>query len=164
MESRRVDPEHVAAGQVTGTLICIDPSTGAERSIVAFSGTEGEATEIAETMGASLTEKGFILAPAAISLSYWAGRSDPGFVLGRNPDGTEYTGDSSRCVEPRLFQEAVRRKWLVRAMTLAWRGSGPNPLPRPGSTDPRYMTSCPSCLANVGAIMAFVRWADATKR
>jgi hypothetical protein len=66
-----------------------------------------------------------------------------------NKDGTQYKGDSSSCVEPRLAAAERENPSPVveRTEFPIWRGSTRNPHPHPDN--PRYMNPCPSCELNM---------------
>jgi hypothetical protein len=136
------------AGEVVGTLDCIDPATNIVYVIIAVSGRPGEVEPIYAAIKDSLPGN-YIQASPHIDPKFWAGRFDPRFRQGYNEDGSMYPGDSLDCVEPRLFQCARQKRLKVRGMTLGWQGEGENPLPQsPGKPGDPYMKPCPSCEAN----------------
>lgn len=148
------------SGEVVGTLDCADPATGQEFVIVAVSGIPAEVEQIYETIRPRLPQS-YVYASPFVDPNYWAGRSDPRFRPGRNEDGSTYGGDSLSCVEPRMYQYAKRMGWRVRGMTLAWRGTGGNPFPyEPQNATADRMRPCPSCEANMQAILSGVDVAD----
>jgi len=136
------------AGEVVGTLNCVDPATNLAYVIIAVSGKPGEVESIYTMLKDGLPDN-YIQAAPHIDPEFWAGRLDPRFRQGYNEDGSMYPGDSLDCVEPRLFQCARLKGLKARGMTLGWQGEGENPFPQnPGKLDDPYMKPCPSCAAN----------------
>jgi hypothetical protein len=148
--------QQFAAGEVVGTLDCIDPDNGEARIIIALSGPAEAVSEMYTTLRSSLPAD-YVFASPEIAADYWAGKADPRFRPGRNADGSKFSGDSVTCVEPRLYQCARHLGWSVRGMTLIWRGNGSNPFPAEARSDDNYMRPCPSCASNVGALLDGVK-------
>ncbi|HVT31969.1 MAG TPA: hypothetical protein VHE32_04955 [Rhodanobacteraceae bacterium] len=140
-------------GFAVGTLHCRDPETGTDRFVYSTSGSIAEAEQRC-TVAASRLPATYVIADPRLKPAYWAGRRDPRFIVSRNPDGSAFDGDSTTCAEPRLLQCALENGWIVLGMSIGWHGQQPNPLPDfPRDPTGRYMRRCPSCQANVGALM-----------
>lgn len=147
---------HFGAGDVVGTLSCIDPTTGRDRIIISVSGNTEDVETIYEKIRGSLPQD-YVFAPPNIDQRYWAGHNDSRFLVGHNSDGSVFEGDSLTCPEPRLYQCARQKGWIVTGMSLSWRGANQNPFPDQSSSDKSRMKPCPSCEANRSSLLAGVR-------
>jgi hypothetical protein len=149
-----VDIDIYPGGIAVGAADCYAPDSKSRRIIVAFSGTVAAVKDLLTADFMQRLPPDYVIAPAELHDDYWRGRLDPRFKASQNSDRLRFPGDSTTCPEPRLYQEALRRQWKIRGMTLEWKGDAANPFP--DRTDPtgRRMHHCPSCIANVKSIQA----------